>query len=150
MDLKSLAKYAAIAGLLASAWFLVKALKPREAELQVIDTRSGEFGDMSSAAQKRAAGAGNDADVSGLDMVPTSSLPLAGPDRSAPPAPAAAPVAATPAPAAEPEPAPAPSRPARREKPRLQATESTTSRPAATSSAFMAAPEDEERKGQKK
>lgn len=144
MDLKGLAKLSAVLALLVSAWFFVKMLKPREAELPLIDTHSGEFGDMTSAAQRRAAAGAPDGDVSGLDMVPASSLPLSGPEKPAPPPEPAAPAppaAAEPEPA--PAPAPAPSRPARRERPRLQATESMSDRPTATSSAFMAAPEDE-------
>ena len=144
MDLKGLAKLSAVLALLVSAWFFVRMLKPREADLPLIDTHDGDFGDMTSAAQRRAGAGGQDGDVSGLDMVPASSLPLSGPEKPAPPPEPAAPA---PAPSAEPEPAPAPapapSRPVRRERPRLQATESMSDRPTATSSAFMAAPEDE-------
>jgi hypothetical protein len=151
VDLKGALKFAAVIALLASAWFVVRMLKPREAELSVIDTRDGDFGDMTSAAQKRAGSGGTAGDVSGLDMVPASSLPLSGPEKPAPapePAPAAPQAASTPAP--EPAPTPAPAGRPRRVKPVLQRTESTTGGQTATSSAFMAAPEDAEQKDKKK
>lgn len=151
VDLKGAAKLGAVIALLVGAWFVVKMLKPAEGDLELINTRDGDFGDMTSAAQRRASGAVSDADVSGLDMVPTSSLPLSGPEKPAPP-PEPAPRAVTTT--APPEPAPAPvrvaPRPVRREKPRLQATDSVTGGQTATSSAFMAAPEDEQQQGKKK
>lgn len=151
VDLKGAVKFAAVVALLASAWFVVRMLKPREAELSLIDTRDGDFGDMTSAAQKRAASGSAEGDVSGLDMVPTSSLPLSGPEKPAPaPEPAPVPAQTAAAPASEPEPPAAPTRPARREKPLLQRTESTTGGQTATSSAFMAAPEDADPKDKKR
>lgn len=150
VDLKAAAKFTAVVALLVSAWFVVRLLKPREAELPLIDTREGDFGDMTSAAQKRAGAGGADGDVSGLDMVPASSLPLSGPAQPAPPPEPAKPAAAAPAPEPEPTPAPPPARPARRAKPRLQTTESVMGGQAATSSAFMAAPEDEDQKDKKR
>lgn len=145
MDLKGAVKFGGVLALLIGAWVLVKALKPREAELPLIDSRGGDFGDMTSAAQKRAAASGDPTDVSGLDMVPTTSLPLSGPSKPEP-APEPAPAAPAPAsPAPEPAPAPAPPRRVAREKPVLQRTGSVLEGSAATSSAFLAAPEDEKK-----
>lgn len=150
VDLKAAAKFIAVLALLLSGWVLVQFLKPREAELPLIDTREGDFGDMTSAAQKRTGAGGTDADVSGLDMVPASSLPLSGPAKPAPAPEPAKPAAAAPAPEPEPTPAPPPARPARRAKPRLQTTESVMGGQAATSGAFLAAPEDEDQKDKKR
>lgn len=150
VDLKGAAKMGAILALLVSAWFVVRMLKPREQDLELINTRDGDFGDMTSAAQRRVVGVNSDADVSGLDMVPTSSLPLSGPEKPAPPPEPAPRVVTTTTPDPTPPPARAAPRPVRRERPRLQTTDSVTGGQTATSSAFMAAPEDEQQQGKKK
>lgn len=149
VDLKTGLRFAAVLSLLFAAYALVRALKPREAPLEVINDRDGTFGDMASAAQKKGS-TGSDGDVSGLDMVPTTSLPLAGPDKAEPAPPPSAPVPqAAPAPEPAPAPAPAPARRAPAPKPRLQVSESPLDRPAATSSAFLAAPDEEKEKKDK-
>lgn len=149
LDIRTASRFAGILALLVGAWFLVKMLKPREAELTGFDSRNAQFGDMSSAADKRTR-TGEDDPTSGLDMVPSSSLPVAAPEEPAPPAPAA-PSAPAAAPKPEPEPAPAPA-PARRQRvrPAFQKVESTLEGQAATTSAFMAAPEDAKQESEKK
>lgn len=150
VDLKGAAKLGAVIALLVGAWFVVKMLKPAEGDLELINTRDGDFGDMTSAADRRAGAGVAEGDVSGLDMVPTSSLPLSGPEKPAPPPEPAPRVVTTTTPEPTPAPVRAAPRPVRRERPRLQTTESVTGGQTATSSAFMAAPEDEQQQGKKK
>lgn len=149
MDIRTATRFGAIVALLVGAWFVVKMLKPQEAELTGFDSRSAEFGDMTSAADRRAKMRPDEDATSGLDMVPASSLPIASPQEPAPPPPPQqAPEAS--APPAEPEPAPEPA-PVRRSRPRpvLQRVESGSGQ-AATTSAFMAAPEDAKKEDAKK
>ncbi|MBI5596048.1 MAG: hypothetical protein HY928_08165 [Elusimicrobia bacterium] len=149
LDIRAATRFAAIFALLVGAWFLVRMLKPREAELTGFDSRNAQFGDMSSAAEKRTRTAEDDP-TSGLDMVPSSSLPVASPQEPAPPAPAEQPAqAAAPAPAPEPAPAPAPAR-KQRVRPAFQKVESAMEGQAATTSAFMAAPQDAKQESEKK
>ncbi|MBI3296940.1 MAG: hypothetical protein HYZ75_02160 [Elusimicrobia bacterium] len=151
IDFRTASRLTAIFAMLAGAWFFVKALKPKEADLQALDSRSAEFGDMSSAASRRGDGASQDGDVSGLDMVPTSSLPMARPDPpGAEPEPEPEPVAAAPERPAEPEPPPRPAPKPRREIPRLTKIESKAETQTATSSAFLPNPEDVYDKKKKK
>ena len=151
MDIRTATRFGAIVALLVGAWFVVKMLKPREAELTGFDSNNAQFGDMSSAADKRAATAQADDPTSGLDMVPSSSLPIAAREEPPPPPPAQA-AAAPAAPVPDPEPAPPPAPPARRARPRpaFQRVESANEGQAATTSAFMAAPEDAKQEADKK
>ena len=157
MDLRTTSRLFFIAALLAGAWFLVRMLKPREADLQAINSRDGQLGDMTPAAVRRTEGAVTPDDVSSLDMMPTSSLPLAGPGSQEPATePVGVPLNAIPPPApSEPEPTPAPAPPAKpmkkpRVHPQFQPQENPLGKSAATSSAFLAAPDETKKKDPKK
>ncbi len=156
MDLRTASRLFFIAALMAGAWFLVKHLKPREADLQAINSRDGQLGDMTPSAVRHQEGGPAADDVSSLDMLPTSSLPLAGPGGQEPATePVGVPLNAVPPPAPE-EPAPAPPapRPAPAKKPRVrpqfQPQENPLGKSAATSAAFLAAPEDKKKSDPKK
>lgn len=149
VDLRTASRLLAIAALLGGAWFFVRTLKPKETELQTLDSRSAEFGDMSSAASRRPNGE-EEANVRGLDMVPTSSLPESGPQAPPEPEPPQQPTEQAAPPPPEPYQPPPPVRKPRRELPRLEKVASDLGGQAATSGAFLANPEESSKDDEKK